>query len=120
MRPLGNLRPDRDSAELVLLAFPGERFSRLPCLQDEVDSLLCPWFGEVSRRVVCLVLVGRAAQEQHFHSTTAQRVPHRHFLGEAYRAVQRYTRAHQRTTNLSGALDLPLCTDPSFVPPLIV
>src|SRR3546814_13158476 len=46
------------------LAFPGERFSRLPCLQDEVDTLLGHWFSEVSRRVVGLVLVGRAAQEQ--------------------------------------------------------
>src|SRR3546814_18420243 len=71
------------------LAFPGERFSRLPCLQDEVDTLLGHWFSEVSRRVVGLVLVGRAAQEQHFHATTAQRVQHRHFLGQAYRVVQR-------------------------------
>src|SRR3546814_18974611 len=41
MRPLGNLRPDRDSDEIVLLAFPGGRLSRLPCLQDEVCTLLC-------------------------------------------------------------------------------
>ena len=75
-------RPDRDVAEAVIFAFPGEGFLLLPGLEDQIDPLLRHGAGLVARGVIGAVLVRRAAQEHHFHAAPAQRVEHADFLGQ--------------------------------------